>query len=233
MALPGVPAILSVSDCASWAKTAEPYLSQLTDLPNAILKSSQISSQAVLNLYADTNPALSAFAFSIFAGAVFLVVAEINKNYSQVDRCWSILPFAYVLHFDIWARQNGIPHVRNDLATLCFGLWSARLTRNYYRKGGYSVGSEDYRWAIIKNKIGGLAMFVLNVTFISFIQSVSSHIILLHWYQTDPVKDSSVHDSHACLYPDAGLQSSPGPDHPRCYLHWFDSGSPWHRNRSR
>lgn len=52
-------------------------------------------------------------------------------------------------------------------------VWSARLTFNYWRKGGYEIGSEDYRWAIIKDKIGYWPMFAFNVTFISFIQNVS------------------------------------------------------------
>lgn len=173
-ALPGVPAIKALSHSANFTITAQPYLTQLEGLPVALYQAATTSSQALLNLYSDTNPLLLAFAFSLFAGAVFLVVSEINKNYSQVDRMWSILPFVYVLHYDIWARRNGIPNARNDLATLCIALWSSRLSFNYWRKGGYSIGSEDYRWAIIKKRIGGFSMFLLNVTFISFVQSVSS-----------------------------------------------------------
>jgi steroid 5-alpha reductase family enzyme len=172
-ALPGAPAIMALSDCASFATTAKPYLPQLYDFPLALYKAVATSSQAVFNLYADTNPLLSAFAFSLFAGVVFLVVSEINKNYSQVDRMWPIMPLTYAIHFDVWARQNGVPTARNDLAVFCLGAWSTRLFFNYWRKGGYSIGSEDYRWNIIKDKIGGVNMFVLNVTFISFMQSVS------------------------------------------------------------
>ena len=47
-----------------------------------------------------------------------------------------------------------------------------RLTNNYFRKGGYSIGSEDYRWATIKEYIGPTVMFLFNVTFISIIQSL-------------------------------------------------------------
>ena len=46
------------------------------------------------------------------------------------------------------------------------------MTFNYWRKGGYSVGSEDYRWAIIKSKVNPALFFLFNVTFISTIQSV-------------------------------------------------------------
>jgi hypothetical protein len=175
-ALPGVPGIYSLSDCASWSITVQPYIAQANSLPHTIynvIKAAGTSSpQALSLLYSNTNPFVSAFAFSLFAGLIFFIVSEANKNYSQVDRMWSILPFAYLLHYDVWARQNGIASARNDFATLVFGLWSARLTFNYWRKGGYTVGSEDYRWLIVKNKIGEPAMFILNLTFISFIQSV-------------------------------------------------------------
>lgn len=48
----------------------------------------------------------------------------------------------------------------------------ARLTFNYWRRGGYQIGSEDYRWHIIKDQIPSWAFFLLNVTFIATIQSV-------------------------------------------------------------
>ena len=51
-------------------------------------------------------------------------------------------------------------------------LLKARLTYNYWRKGGYSVGSEDYRWEIVRNKTGRFIMFLFNIVFISSIQSV-------------------------------------------------------------
>ena len=51
-------------------------------------------------------------------------------------------------------------------------FFKIRLTYNYWRKGGYSVGSEDYRWNLIKEHIGMPLFFVLNVVFISTLQSV-------------------------------------------------------------
>lgn len=46
------------------------------------------------------------------------------------------------------------------------------MTYNYYRKGGYSIGSEDYRWAIVKKQVGSGLFFLLNVVFISLAQSL-------------------------------------------------------------
>lgn len=49
----------------------------------------------------------------------------------------------------------------------------ARLTYNYWRKGGYSIGSEDYRWIIVKDYVNSPVVFLLfNVVFISLAQSV-------------------------------------------------------------
>jgi len=79
----------------------------------------------------------------------------------------------YIAHFNVWARLAGLPTSRLDML-LAFGLfWSTRLSFNYWRKGGYQKGSEDYRWEILREKIPGPLFFVFNVTFISLAQSVS------------------------------------------------------------
>lgn len=166
-----VPALLSFQDTIDWSKTVEPYIPQLYELPSKLLDVLQ-SRQNVVDLYLQTNPLISGLGISILLGAVFLVVAEINKNYSQVDRCWSILPTLYIAHFDLWARLSGISSQRIDVLLLFSTLWSIRLTFNYWRKGGYQIGSEDYRWEIIQSKVPWWAFTLLNITFISFIQSV-------------------------------------------------------------
>lgn len=118
-----VPTLLRFEDCASWAKTVEPYIPQLYELPSKVGDVLQ-GRQGLVELYTQTNPLISGFAISLTLGAVFLVVAEFNKNYSQVDRCWSILPTFYIAHFDLWARLAGVPSQRID-AILVFGVaWS-------------------------------------------------------------------------------------------------------------
>ncbi|KAG6365230.1 hypothetical protein INS49_006839 [Diaporthe citri] len=125
-----VPALLSFPDTVDWSKTVEPYIPQLYELPSKLVDVLQ-SRQNIVDLYLHTNPLISGLGISILLGAVFLVVAEINKNYSQI-----------------------------------------RLTFNYWRKGGYQIGSEDYRWEIIQSKVPWWAFTLLNITFISFTQSV-------------------------------------------------------------
>lgn len=44
---------------------------------------------------------------------------------------------------------------------------------NYWRKGGYQIGSEDYRWAIVRSKVNNrFVFFIFNIVFISLIQSL-------------------------------------------------------------
>ncbi|KAI2612627.1 DUF1295-domain-containing protein [Hypoxylon fragiforme] len=168
MALPWVK---TLEDCADYSQVVEPYLPQLYELPTKIVNA--ISSRdSLFELYKDTNPLLSGFSFSLFLGAIFLVVSEINRNYSQVDRLWSLLPTIYNAHFAVWSRLNGLPSRRVDLILFWSAIWSARLTFNYVRKGGYNIGSEDYRWSIIRSKVHPAFFFLLNVTFISFLQSI-------------------------------------------------------------
>ncbi len=118
-----LPSLQALEDCADFAKTVEPFLPQLYELPGRVLHALQ-GRESFLELYTATNPLVSGFAFSVFLGAVFLVVSEYNKNYSQVDRCWSLLPTFYVAHFNFWARLAGIPSQRLDAALLFGTVWS-------------------------------------------------------------------------------------------------------------
>lgn len=150
----------------------QPYLPQLYALPGSIIEN--ISDlEGLKSIYATTNPAISGLAFSIALFPIFLVLSEVNRNWSQVDRVWSILPAIYHVHYAYWARCNGLSTQRIDNVLIFSVIWSIRLTFNYWRRGGYQIGSEDYRWSLIKEKIGQPAFFLLNVLFTSSIQSVS------------------------------------------------------------
>lgn len=171
-----LPAVRTLQDCAAYSKVIEPYLPQLYALPARITS----SSQSLAHIYAATNPWISGLAFSLFLIPIFLVVAEVNRNYSQVDRVWSILPTVYHAHYAVWARVNGLPTQKVDAVLFFSAVWTARLTYNYWRKGGYTVGSEDYRWQIIKKYIGQVGLSVLNVVFIASVQSVRCQLVHMH-----------------------------------------------------
>ncbi|KAG6083526.1 hypothetical protein E4U30_000848 [Claviceps sp. LM220 group G6] len=166
-----LPVLKALEDCGHYSHTVEPFIDQFYQLPGRLVASSS-SIDALQRLYVETNPLVTGFSASLLVAALCLIVSEINRNYSQIDRLWSILPNLHVLHLALWARMAGLPHARIDLVAIFSTAWSIRLTYNYWRRGGYQVGSEDYRWEIVKSKIPGIIFFFFNVTFISTIQSV-------------------------------------------------------------
>lgn len=118
-----LPILQTLDECSDFSKTVEPFIPQLYELPQRLLRAFS-GREGLVDLYLDTNPLISGFAFSVFLGAVFLVAAEINRNYSQVDRFWSLLPTFYIAHFDLWAHLSGLPSQRIDIILLFSTLWS-------------------------------------------------------------------------------------------------------------
>ena len=101
-------------------------------------------------------------------------VSTISKNYSQVDKLWSITPVIYA-----WIA---VVDARTLLMAIVATIWGIRLTWNFNRRGGYTwpkiwEGDEDYRWeyiqkghfiGVLKNPI---AWMIFNASFISFYQN--------------------------------------------------------------
>ena len=91
-----------------------------------------------------------------------------TKEYSWVDRIWSVLPPVYAW---IYAEGAGFSPRAMLMATLITG-WGARLTFNFWRKGGYAKGGEDYRWAVLRQKLPRWAWPIFNLGFISGYQNL-------------------------------------------------------------
>ena len=130
-----LPVVKTLTDCVDYSKTVSPYMNQVYDFPQQIVQTIS-NPQGLKVLYVATNPLISAFVFSIFLGAIFLVASEINKNYSQVDRFWSILPTVYNAHFALYAHAVGLPTQRLDTVLAISTLWSvsrAALANLYWR----------------------------------------------------------------------------------------------------
>ncbi len=121
-----LPALKSLEDCADFSKVVEPFLPQLYELPSNVLSTVR-NGESLLNLYANTNPLVSGFAFSIFIGGIFWVASEANRNFSQVDRFWSLLPAFYNAHFAAWAHLNNLPSQRVELVLFWSVVWSVCL----------------------------------------------------------------------------------------------------------
>lgn len=111
----------------------------------------------------------------VYGIAAFLtfLVSTLTKNYSQVDKLWSVIPIPYgwiVAYFSNWEP-------RIVLMAVLITIWGARLTYNFARRGGYSwkfwTGEEDYRWAILQAKPGFEQKWkwvIFNLLFISAYQ---------------------------------------------------------------
>lgn len=115
--------------------------------------------------------------FAIMSGVALtcFAVSELTRNYSQVDKLWSIMPIVYAWFF---AERAGFD-TRTTLMAGVVTLWGARLTFNFWRRGGYHWipwrGEEDYRWGVLRSQNPVLQKRLpwagFNLFFISFYQN--------------------------------------------------------------
>lgn len=105
--------------------------------------------------------------------ACFLI-SEAARNYSQVDKIWSIMPIIYTWYFAAASGWNE----RMVLMALLATVWGSRLTYNFSRRGAYSwkfwSGEEDYRWKILRAQPAlntRLKWMFFNLFFISLYQN--------------------------------------------------------------
>lgn len=114
----------------------------------------------------------------ILAGVVLgtWLLSLVTREYSWVDRIWSIVPIAYVA---VFAGAAGFADGRLDVMLALVALWGIRLTFNYARKGGYAPGGEDYRWGVVRARLKPWQFQVFNFFFISLYQNVLLLLITL------------------------------------------------------
>lgn len=108
----------------------------------------------------------------LVAIACFLI-SELSKNYSQVDKLWSVIPIAYVWYFAYVGEMN----TRLLIMAIVVTIWGIRLTYNFGKKGGYNLipwkGEEDYRWSVLRKYPflrGRIRWGLFNLFFISLYQ---------------------------------------------------------------
>lgn len=99
-------------------------------------------------------------------GATWLA-SIVTREYSWVDRIWSVAPIAYVWVFAV----AGAFDPRLVLMAVLVTAWGIRLTFNFARKGGYRPGGEDYRWSVVRARMSAPAFQVFNLLFISVYQN--------------------------------------------------------------
>jgi steroid 5-alpha reductase family enzyme len=105
---------------------------------------------------------------AVVAAACWLL-SVLTREYSWVDRIWSVVPPVYV---GIFAAQADWGDARLNLMTALTTAWAARLTFNFWRKGGYARGGEDYRWAVLRERMSPALYQVFNVVFIAGYQNL-------------------------------------------------------------
>lgn len=109
----------------------------------------------------------------LITASLSFIISELSKNYSQVDKLWSIIPAVYI--WTIAYMSHWEP--RAMLMAVVATVWSIRLTYNFNRRGGYSLrfweGEEDYRWAVLRQNpilANKWIWKLFNLVFISFYQ---------------------------------------------------------------
>jgi steroid 5-alpha reductase family enzyme len=130
-------------------------------------------------LYRTTDPLVTALWGAGGFGLLCWVLSLITKEYSWVDRLWSITPPLFAVHF---AGHAGFGDTRLNLMATLTVLWGVRLTYNFARKGGYKRGGEDYRWEEIQGKIGPAWFQLLNATFLAPFQNFLLLFLVLPSY---------------------------------------------------
>jgi steroid 5-alpha reductase family enzyme len=124
------------------------------------------------------NPLLTS---ALLAAAIALacwLLSLATREYSWTDRIWSLAPVLYVA---VYAAARDFADARLNLMAGLVAAWGARLTFNFARKGGYTRGGEDYRWAVLRQRITGLKWHAFNFGFIAAYQN------LLIWLLTLPL----------------------------------------------
>lgn len=106
---------------------------------------------------------------------VCFIVGELTRNFSQVDKIWSLIPLVY--SWVVYAAFPNSPRIL--LMTLLVTIWGLRLTYNFSRKGGYNIipwkGEEDYRWNILRQSPllkKPLMTSLFNLLFIAIFQNI-------------------------------------------------------------
>jgi len=144
----------------------------------------------------------AAFYLSIFCW----IVGEITGNASIVDRLWTFIPLAYTIHYTFYDhikagtltksflsysgsstswQENLVPDgvdPRMYLMFLLQLLWCARLTIHAFGRGFFNLTTEDYRWSIVKKRIGYWPYKLLSLTFTAFMQNILFAVMALPQY---------------------------------------------------
>ncbi|EGZ24587.1 hypothetical protein PHYSODRAFT_484404 [Phytophthora sojae] len=142
--------------------------------------------------YSTSNAFAVALQLLLVLVALTWLASVVTRNYSFTDRLWSITPPMFAWHFAVHAHvaDGGVWDQRLLLMALLTTLWGVRLTFNFWRKGGYKLSEEDYRWAVVRQYMHWTLFEVLNLVFIAGYQhvllmllAVPSYVVYFHRHE--------------------------------------------------
>jgi steroid 5-alpha reductase family enzyme len=111
------------------------------------------------------------------------ILALVFDEVGWIDRLWSLAPVGYAL----WFASAGGFGARAALMAALVSAWGARLTYNFWRKGGYRLGGEDYRWDVLRQRLAGWRWQLFNVTYVASLQNaILLGMVLPMWPATAP-----------------------------------------------
>lgn len=109
-----------------------------------------------------TDPLLVVATLAVGFSLTSFLLGALTSDYSWVDRLWSTAPVLFAWVYAIRADYA----FAATLAAVLVTAWGVRLTFNFARRGGYTT-MEDYRWPILRERIGNPAGWQLfNLFFI-------------------------------------------------------------------
>lgn len=112
---------------------------------------------------------------------VFLtfITSECTRNYSQVDKLWSVLPILYVWLVAVESQYN----TRLVVMAILVTIWGIRLSWNFALKGAYQwkiwEGEEDYRWKELRLRKEFKAPWKWRLFNLFFISGYQNMLILM------------------------------------------------------
>lgn len=112
------------------------------------------------------NPLMTVTLITALTAATSFIFGAVTNDYSWTDRLWSTTP---VLYAWLYAAAGDFSPAA-VFAAILVTLWGARLTYNFARRDGYT-GGEDYRWPILRGRIGNpFGWQLFNLLFIAIYQ---------------------------------------------------------------
>jgi steroid 5-alpha reductase family enzyme len=130
--------------------------------------------------YYESDPLVVGYAICTGLIVYCFVWSVVGNNCSKVDQIWSIAPVIYCWHFYFhYAGVHLVTHYPLLLLCILVNLWGARLSYNFWKKGGYGTffaHEEDYRWPILRAKMHPAVFLLFNFSFIAVYQN-----LLLYW----------------------------------------------------